>query len=153
MAAVTFILSDTCHDIHCKNVHALDLDLYSRLRSNVSMLFEISCITWHLMSMVIVPHISIYLLSKFAYIYIYIYIFIIIIVIIPGQFIKRRKWWYGRIDILTMMGTECSRLDPSYQPHITFACTGCYQLHHHHRLGIITPDLSPVPIYRPRKDG
>ena len=23
----------------------------------------------------------------------------------------------------------------------------------HHRLGIITPDLLPVPIYRPRKDG
>ena len=30
---------------------------------------------------------------------------------------------------------------------------GCYQLHPHHRLGIITPDLLPVPIYRPRKDG
>ena len=37
--------------------------------------------------------------------------------------------------------------------HITFACTGCYQLHRHHRLGIITPDLLPVPIYRPRKEG
>ena len=24
---------------------------------------------------------------------------------------------------------------------------------HRHRLGIITPDLLPVPIYRPRKDG
>ena len=23
----------------------------------------------------------------------------------------------------------------------------------HHRLGIITPDLLPVPIYRPRRDG
>ena len=23
----------------------------------------------------------------------------------------------------------------------------------HHRLGIITPDLLPVPIYRPQKDG
>ena len=23
----------------------------------------------------------------------------------------------------------------------------------HHNLGIITPDLLPVPIYRPRKDG
>ena len=86
------------------------------------------------------------------------YIFIIIIIIIPGQFIKRRKWWYGpphqgRFDFLTMMGREYSRLDPSYQPHITFACTGCYQLHPHHRLGIITPDLSPVPLYRPRKGG
>ena len=30
------------------------------------------------------------------------------------------------------------RLDPSYHRHITFACTGCYQLHTHHRLGIIT---------------
>ena len=30
---------------------------------------------------------------------------------------------------LTMMGRECSWLDPSYQRHITFACAGCYQLH------------------------
>ena len=29
----------------------------------------------------------------------------------------------------------------------------CHQLHHHHRLGIITPDLLPLPIYRPPKDG
>ena len=28
-----------------------------------------------------------------------------------------------------------------------------YQLHPHHRLGIITPELLPVPIYRPRKNG
>ena len=35
---------------------------------------------------------------------------------------------------LTMMGRECSWLDPSYQRHIAFACTGCYQLHPHHRL-------------------
>ena len=28
-----------------------------------------------------------------------------------------------------MMGSESSFLDPSYQRHITFACTGCYQLH------------------------
>ena len=46
------------------------------------------------------------------------------------------------------MGRECSRLDPSYQRHITFACTGCYQLYPHRRLAIITLDLSPVPIYR-----
>ena len=39
-----------------------------------------------------------------------------------------------------MMGRLCSWLEPSYQRHITFACTGCYQLHHHHRLGIITPN-------------
>ena len=52
---------------------------------------------------------------------------------------------------LTMMGRECSWLDPSYQRHITFACTGCYQLHLYHRLGIITPDLLPVPIYRPER--
>ena len=69
-----------------------------------------------------------------------------IIIIIRGQFIKRRTWWFGpshqgRFDILTMMGRECSRLDPSYQRHITFACTGSYQLHPHHRLGIITPRL------------
>ena len=56
-------------------------------------------------------------------------------------------------DISKMMDRECSRLDPNYQRHITFACTGCYHLHPHHRLSIITPDLSPVPIYRPRKDG
>ena len=40
------------------------------------------------------------------------------------QFIKRRKWWFGpphqgRFGILTMMGRECSRLDPTYQRHIT----------------------------------
>ena len=28
-----------------------------------------------------------------------------------------------------------------------------YTLPLHHRLGIITPDLLPVQIYRPRKDG
>ena len=30
---------------------------------------------------------------------------------------------------LTMMGRECSLLDPSYQRHITFACAGCHQLY------------------------
>ena len=83
-----------------------------------------------------------------------------IIIIKPGQFIKRRKWWFdpphqGRFVILTMMGRECSRLDPSYQRHITFACTACYQVpttppspsRHYY------PDLSSVPIYRPQKDG
>ena len=64
---------------------------------------------------------------------------------VPGQFIKRRKWWFGpphqgRFDILTMMGREC-RLDPTYQRHITFACTGCYQLHPHHRLRHYYPRL------------
>ena len=39
-----------------------------------------------------------------------------LIIIIPGQFIKRRKWWFvpphqGRFDILTIMGRECSCLD------------------------------------------
>ena len=78
-----------------------------------------------------------------------------LIIIKPGQFIK---WWFGppnqeRFDSLTMMGRECSRLDPSYQRHNIFACTCCDQLHPHHRLGIITPDVSPVQIYRPRNDG
>ena len=69
----------------------------------------------------------------------------------------------GRFDILTKIGRECSRHDPSYQRHITFACTGCYQLHPHHRLGITTPahhrlaittpELSPILIFRLRKDG
>ena len=73
---------------------------------------------------------------------------IILIIIILWQFIKHCKWWFGpphqgHFDILTMMGRECSRLDPSYQRHITFASTGCYQVHPHHRLGIITPDLYP----------
>ena len=36
------------------------------------------------------------------------------------------------------MGWECSCLDPSYERHITFACTGCYLLHPHHRLEIFT---------------
>ena len=44
----------------------------------------------------------------------------------------------GALTFLTMTSRECSWLDPSYQRHITFACTGCYQLHPHHRLGIIT---------------
>ena len=35
----------------------------------------------------------------------------------------------GALTFLTMLSRECSRLDPSYQHHITFACTGCYQLH------------------------
>ena len=83
---------------------------------------------------------------------------VLIVIIIPGQFINRPKWWFGlphqgRFDILTMMGRDCSRLDPSYQRHIAFACTFCYQLHPHHRLGNITTALSPVPIYRPREDG
>ena len=105
--------------------------------------------------------------AQFVFILLYIYIqiyfriykaLIIIIIIIPEQFIKRRKWWFGpphqgRFDIFNDNGRECSRLNPSYQRNITFACTGCYQLHPHHRLGIITRDLSPVPIYRPRKDG
>ena len=58
----------------------------------------------------------------------------------------------GALTLLTIMSRECSRFNPSYQRHITFAGTGCYQLHPHYRLGIITPDLSPVPIYRPQKD-
>ena len=41
---------------------------------------------------------------------------------------------------LTMICRECSWLDPSYQSHITFACTGCYQLHPH----------SPSKHYYPR---
>ena len=86
------------------------------------------------------------------------YQLIIKIIIIPGQFIKRRKWWFGsshqgRFDIFNDDGRECSWLDPTSQRHITFACRGCYQLHPHHRLGIITPDLSLVSIYRLRKDG
>ena len=71
---------------------------------------------------------------------------IIIIIIIPGQLIKRRKWWFGPphqglFDILTMMGRECIMLDPTYWRHITFACTGCYQLHSHHRLRHYYPRL------------
>ena len=45
----------------------------------------------------------------------------------------------ANFDILTMMSRECNRLDPSYQRRITFAYTGLYQLHPHHRIGIITP--------------
>ena len=49
-------------------------------------------------------------------------------IIISGQFIKRRKWWFGsphqgRFDIVNDNGREYNRLDPSYQRHITFACT------------------------------
>ena len=77
-------------------------------------------------------------------------------IIIPGQFFKCRKWWFGppqqvSFDILTMMGSECSRLDLSYQRHITFACTGCYQLHPHHRLGIITPTYRQYQFTDPER--
>ena len=70
---------------------------------------------------------------------------IIIIIIIPDQFIKHRKWWFvpphqGRFDILTMTGRECSRLDPTYQRHITFAM---------YRLLPTTPP-SPSRHYYPR---
>ena len=84
-------------------------------------------------------------------------IIIIIVLIIPGQFIKHHKFDPYHIKsvftFLTTMGKECSRHDSSYQRHITFALTGCYQLHPHHRLGIITPNLSLVPTYWKEKDG
>ena len=47
-----------------------------------------------------------------------------------------RALWHFNDD-----GRECSRLDPTYQSHITFACTGCYQLHPHHRLRHYYPRL------------
>ena len=40
-----------------------------------------------------------------------------------------------------MIGRECSRLDPCYQRHITFACTGCY---------ISTTHPSPSRHYYPQ---
>ena len=72
-------------------------------------------------------------------------IIIILIIIIPGQFIKRLKWWFsppnqGRFDIFNDDDRECSRLDPTYQRHITFACAGCYQ----------TTPPSPSRQYYPR---
>ena len=51
-----------------------------------------------------------------------------------------------------MMDRECSWLDSSYQLQNTFVRTGCYQLDPHHGLGIVMPELLPVPIFRPRKD-
>ena len=47
-----------------------------------------------------------------------------------------RALWHLNDD-----GRECSRHDPTYQRHITFACKGCYQLHHHHRLRQYYPRL------------
>ena len=44
-------------------------------------------------------------------------------------FTTSRALWHFNDD-----GRECSRLDSTYQRHITFSCTGCYQLHPHHRL-------------------
>ena len=82
------------------------------------------------------------------------------IIIIPGEFIKHCKLWFwsphqGRFDIFNDdEQSACSRLDPINQRHITFCM---YRLlpttPPHHCLGIITPDLSPVSIFRPRKDG
>ena len=85
-------------------------------------------------------------------------ILIIIIIIIPGQFIKRRKWWFGpshqrRFDILMMMAESAvgsTRLTSAALHFHVQAATNYTPIT---VLGIITPDLSPVPIYRPRKDG
>ena len=92
------------------------------------------------------------------HIYIYIYIYIIIIIIIPGQFIQRRKWWLGpphqgRFDILTMMAESAvgstrvtsATLHLHVQAATNYTPITVYAL--------LLPDLSPVPIYRPRKDG
>ena len=68
-------------------------------------------------------------------------ILIIIIIIIHRQFNKRRKYLQSRrgcFHILTIMGSEYSRLYPSYQRHkYNCTCTCCYQLHLHHRHVII----------------
>ena len=82
---------------------------------------------------------------------------LIIRIIIPDQFIKRRKWWFGpphqgRFDILTMMAESAlgstrltsATLHLHVQAAINYTPITV--------LGIITPDLSLVPIYRPRKD-
>ena len=90
------------------------------------------------------------------YIYIYIYIYIYnnyldnLLSAVNGGLVHHIK---GALRFFNDDDRECSRLDASYQRLITFACTGSYQLHPHHLLRIITPYLSPVPIYRPRKDG
>ena len=39
----------------------------------------------------------------------------------------------------------------SYLRHITFAWTGCYQLHNHHRLGIITPVYHQYQFSDPKR--
>ena len=79
-------------------------------------------------------------------------------IIIPGQFIKRRKRWFGpphqeRFDILTMMAESTvgsTRLTSTILHVHVQAATNYTPIT---VLGIITPDLSPVPIYRPQKDG
>ena len=84
-------------------------------------------------------------------------IIIIIIIIIPGQFIKRRKWWFGpphqwRFDILTMTVESAvisTRLTSATLHLHVQAATNYTPIT---VLAIIIPDLSPVPIYRPRKD-
>ena len=52
---------------------------------------------------------------------------------------------------LTMMGRECSSLDPSYQRHITSASTGCYRLHPYHPLCIVTPTYRRYQFIDPEK--
>ena len=47
-------------------------------------------------------------------------------------------------------GQSALWLDPSYQRHITFACTGCYQLHPHHHPGIVTPDNAGTNLPTPK---
>ena len=78
-------------------------------------------------------------------------------------FLLRRLHQDDNVRVIITLWTEALTFNDDEQrvqlarpelpaPHY-IACTGCYQLDPHHRLGIITPDLLPVSIYRPQKDG
>ena len=79
-------------------------------------------------------------------------------IIVPDKFIKRRKWWFGpphqgRFDIWSMMAESAvgsTRLASATLHLHVQAATNYTPIT---VLGIITTDLSPVPICRPPKDG
>ena len=81
------------------------------------------------------------------------YIIIIIIIIISGQLAKRRMCTLCTSRAIlqwVMMGKDeagtITRVN--YRRHDTFTCRQPPATPHH-RIGIITPDKLPVPIYRP----
>ena len=80
------------------------------------------------------------------------------IIIIPGQFIKRRKWWFGpphqgRFYILAMMAESAVGSTRLTSATLYLHVQAAINYTPITVLGIITPDLSPVPICRHRKDG
>ena len=83
-------------------------------------------------------------------------ILIIIIIKIPGQFIKRRKWWFGPHHIKGALNDDGQRVQLA-RPELPAPHYICMYMQQpttlYRRLCIITPDFSPIPIYQPHNDG